>query len=486
MGPGRRNIDQGLAPGRSAGRGGSGRWVGGACVAVAVLLAWGLGTGDDRAARTLWRPRTGWGPRNVWAEPAAGGGASRAAPPSDWLRKARFLGAQSCQGCHAAYYASYVHTSHAQTSRWPSEESLLGDFTGPGQRMNTRRPDVWFEMTRRDDGWYQTAVEGQPPRRRSERIDIVTGSGKLGQSYLYWRENQLFQMPVTYLSSLDAWVNSPNYVDGQVWFDRPIIPRCLDCHATWLEYEPGTTNTYTRSQALLGVSCERCHGPGSEHAAWHQGNPQDKTGRAIVNPVRLPRMRQLEICGQCHSAVGRLLRPAFDFRPGDVLAEYVDLGSEIEQARLDLHSNNQLPRLCRSRCFQASEELTCTSCHDPHARQRGDLAAYSSRCVRCHQVESCGLLPRAGARGRANCIDCHLSKVESISDITFNTPDQNNLAPLRMRDHQIRIDRELAERVLRLWESEAQTVPGETDSAAEERRSSGEPAASPSPGDAGF
>lgn len=383
--------------------------------------------------------------------PAAAKGGD--APPDDWLRQGRFVGAAACQSCHLAHSEGYAQTSHALTSRLPSEASLRGDFTGPGQRMPTRRPDVWFEMTRRDDGWYQTAFEGQPPRPRSERIDIVTGSGKLGQSFLSWRGNQLFQLPVSYLSDLHAWVNSPNYVDGRVWFDRPIVPRCLDCHCTWFDYEPGTTNTYSRTQFVLGVSCERCHGPGSEHLAWHQAHPGDKVGRAIANPVRLPRLRQMEICGQCHSAVGRLRRPAFSFRPGDALVEYVELESDLERARVALHSNNQLPRLAQSRCFQAGEELTCTTCHNPHERQRGDLASFSARCQRCHQPQACGMVPRAGARAESNCIDCHLSKVESISDITFNTPAGNDLAPLKMRDHLIRIDRELAQAVLAAWEA---------------------------------
>ena len=30
------------------------------------------------------------------------------------------------------------------------------------------------------------------------RIDIVTGSGKNGQTYLHWMGNQLYQMHVTY------------------------------------------------------------------------------------------------------------------------------------------------------------------------------------------------------------------------------------------------------------------------------------------------
>jgi hypothetical protein len=43
---------------------------------------------------------------------------------------------------------------------------------------------------------------------RADRL--VTGSGEKGQTYLYWRGNQLFQLPVSYWTELREWVNSPD------------------------------------------------------------------------------------------------------------------------------------------------------------------------------------------------------------------------------------------------------------------------------------
>ena len=39
-------------------------------------------------------------------------------------------------------------------------------------------------------------------------MDIVLGSGKIGQSYLYWRNDELFQLPISYLATRDSWMNT--------------------------------------------------------------------------------------------------------------------------------------------------------------------------------------------------------------------------------------------------------------------------------------
>ena len=72
---------------------------------------------------------------------------------------------------------------------------------------------------------------------------------------------------------------------------RATTPRCLECHSTYFEHRPGTTNEYNRHNFILGVTCERCHGPGQEHVAYHQAHPQAKAGKAVVNPSHLSRER---------------------------------------------------------------------------------------------------------------------------------------------------------------------------------------------------
>ena len=82
---------------------------------------------------------------------------------------------------------------------------------------------------------------------------MVIGCGEKGQTYLYWKGDRLFELPVSYWASL-GWVNSPGYRDGYSDFDRLTIPRCLECHATYFESRQPPINRYspavTRSKSI--------------------------------------------------------------------------------------------------------------------------------------------------------------------------------------------------------------------------------------------
>ena len=95
--------------------------------------------------------------------------------------------------------------------------------------------------------------------------------------------------------------------------------------------------------------------------------------------------RQIEVCAQCRGGVGDLVAPAFSFRPGEQLSLYIKLQSPDPYARIDVHGN-QVALLENSRCFQASTDMTCSTCHDVHAAEQ-PVPSYSDRCITCHQPE---------------------------------------------------------------------------------------------------
>ena len=77
---------------------------------------------------------------------------------------------------------------------------------------------------------------------------------------------------------------------------------------------------------------QRCHGPGAAHLkAVTSGASIDEIRHAIVNPARLDRQRQLDVCMQCHletssshmpNEIRLYNRNVFSFRPGQPLGEY--------------------------------------------------------------------------------------------------------------------------------------------------------------------
>jgi hypothetical protein len=156
--------------------------------------------------------------------------------------------------CHRQIVATFHQTAHYLTSRLPDANSIFGNFDPEVNTLKTAAPDLFFRMDkRRDDkgadAFFQTAVQGQEPytTKRSERFGIVVGSGGKGQTYLYWKGDELFQLPVSYWTQL-GWVNSPGYRDGVANFDRPTIPRCLECHATYFASPAPPPNRYSKTQ----------------------------------------------------------------------------------------------------------------------------------------------------------------------------------------------------------------------------------------------
>jgi hypothetical protein len=93
-----------------------------------------------------------------------------------------------------------------------------GQLLARANVLRIRNPGVHFEMTKGDDGFYQTAHRRTPSGLRSimERVDLVFGSGRRGQTYLDWKGDLLFQLPVSYLTTPDRWVNTPGSPNGEV------------------------------------------------------------------------------------------------------------------------------------------------------------------------------------------------------------------------------------------------------------------------------
>ncbi len=329
--------------------------------------------------------------------------------------------AQACQGCHASEVDSFHQTAHYLTSSPPTQQSILGKFT-PGENiLKTVNPNLSFRMDAHDGVFTQTAVAGTNPR--TERIAIVIGSGEKGQTYLFWDEDQLFQLPVSYWAQL-GWVNSPGYRDGFADFERPIISRCLECHATYVKALPPPSNRYSDTGAVLGIQCEKCHGPSAAHAAAPKA--------AILNPAHFSRDRQIDLCAWCHAGHGQPAKASFSYRPGEPLDDYLHFPPHDPNAPLDVHGN-QVELLKQSRCFRESG-MTCLTCHNVHVAQH-DLEQFSQRCLTCHKPDS-ATFAKPDHKLASNCIDCHMPKQET-NLIVFNFAGKQ-VKPL-VRNHLIKV-----------------------------------------------
>ena len=350
-----------------------------------------------------------------------------------------FVGAAKCAECHIEQFGGFIETAHHKTSSIDLAQASQGPI-GEASKVKTRSPDVFYQVTKDAEDYFQSisfhGMKHQVP------MQIVTGSAKSGQSYLYWHGDQLFQTHISYMSAHNEWIPSPGYSANNIDATRVIRPACLECHATFI-HSTKPPNHYDRESAIWGISCERCHGPGKKHIEFHQQNPKAEKSQFVTLPSQLSRQRQLDICGQCHSGSFSLLKPAFSFRPGDDIHEFHELFSKSDAVG-SIHTSNQLVRLKKSSCFQQSE-MTCTTCHDPHQNQRGQTALFSKSCLECHQAQHCGMNETIGESISQDCVSCHMPLTEDASNPLITS--RGDFFP-SMVDHYIRVDREQTAKVL--------------------------------------
>jgi len=349
-----------------------------------------------------------------------------------------FAGGQACAACHKNIYDTHINTAHYHTSEPANEKNIKGSFRD-GKNTFEFTESEYIAMERRKGRLYQVDyLHGK--ENLAQEIDITTGSGKRGQTYLYWEDNKLFQLPISYFTSLDQWTNSPGYINSPR-FNRPITVRCLECHSTYFQqisHDEADNDEFSKTGIVYGVDCEKCHGPGRRHIAFHQKNPEEKQARFITNPGKLTRQQNLDMCRLCHGGALVRTRPSFSFMPGDTLSEFFQLPQDAPNPRdIDVHGN-QYGLLASSKCFQASQ-MTCSTCHNPHRNEEGMLAEFSARCMNCHNPghnNFCKLKDKEKYNIVRNCIDCHMPELTSGA-IMVMLQGESVPTPASMRTHYI-------------------------------------------------
>jgi tetratricopeptide (TPR) repeat protein len=351
-----------------------------------------------------------------------------------------YVGIEVCAECHDERASVVKGTRHYQACR-PAPEGIRSPGFEPGKgRIPSSDPAIRFEMTRRENEFSFARIQktSTGEERISTPIAFVYGSGaKYDEMYFTWRENRLFSLPVAWLAPRQQWGIHELHVNriGET------APFCLECHNTWISHVPGTVNEYRPDDMLLGVTCERCHGPGREHVQYHRTHPGNHIAQNILYPGSLDRERLMDICGQCH-VNHRLLGAAFSYRPGLPFESFAYIEKPPHPEN---DSTNQVHYLRESKCFQKSE-MTCITCHDPHRLNSGKNA-----CAKCHPPGSCQEQPRLPVAIRGDCTGCHMPRRIRTHFHLYDTGD-DRYVPLAIRaDHRIGIYPEAGQAVLLAW-----------------------------------
>ena len=354
----------------------------------------------------------------------------------------QFAGSATCASCHKAIYEMHLSTAHFHTSEQAGAENIKGNFE-PGKNSFSFTSGGTVAMEKKEDGFYQTVyINGV--QKKSQRFDLIFGSGTKGQSYAAWIGNHLVQLPITYFTSAEQWSNSPGY-PNKISLNRIITSRCLECHATYAKIisDPAVeAEEYNKPTMILGVTCEKCHGPAAQHVAYQTQHPADSAAKFIINPARFSRTQSLDMCALCHGGRLQKTKPSFSFTAGDKLSDFFVIDSTSGNADLiDVHGN-QYGLLAASKCFRKSQTLTCMTCHSPHANEKGNAALFSQRCMNCHSDKQagatvCTLTATLGAAINSQCTNCHMPEQPSRA-IAVILQGADTLTPAFMHTHLIK------------------------------------------------
>jgi hypothetical protein len=278
---------------------------------------------------------------------------------------------------------------------------------------------------REQDGYsYQyeadTVVVSDPASIAKATLSWTFGAGAQGMTPVGFLNGSYFEHRYSWYRSLDQISVSPGHAPRiqSMYFALGLFQspadaaRCFGCHATGVEEDK--SGNPDLSNMSPGVTCERCHGPGEEHAkAVRSGRPANEIRRAIFNSGRLAAKASIEVCGGCHRVP----------LPG---------APNKEPEKGDANSVRFQPvGLLASKCFQVSGRLSCLSCHDPHTDVVRNMSYYTPKCLACHgkaqPAESVkGAASACGRTEGRDCVPCHLRPARLFTNLTFT-------------DHRIRV-----------------------------------------------
>jgi hypothetical protein len=281
-------------------------------------------------------------------------------------------------------------------------------------KLTFRAGPYQYEIARKGEQSIYTVTDGK--ETLSFPIVYAFGLGHAGQTYILQGKDALYESRLSYyneIQGLDITLGQARELPatlaeaaGRV-MSKDETRQCFSCHSTGGVQE-GKLNP---AEITPGISCETCHGPGSDHIALMSGNPKSKIqnpkSSGIFHPGKLggDDLSQ-EFCGACHRSVSEIMAQPQAGGLGNV--------------------RFQPYRIFNSKCYSDDRRISCIGCHNVHEPLKQDAAYYAAKCAACHAPKSEAALRLCKVETK-NCTSCHMPKVELPG------------AHFKFTDHRIRI-----------------------------------------------
>lgn len=345
-------------------------------------------------------------------------------------RAADYVGSNACRSCHPKIYERWRKTPMANIVRDPHEAQgiILPDLSKPNPLVKFTEKDI-------------ALVYGSLWKQR-----YFT---KIGDDYYVepaqWDVTHQIWRPYMVANGTDWW--APLYPPDNM--KRPTSALCDGCHSV-------NFDIHTKKVTEWNVGCERCHGPGSDHAA-HPARTN------IHNPARMEPIAANDVCIQCHSQGRPLTNPIegkyYDwpvgYEPGKKLQDFWAL----EEHKLGETSFTHFPdgtahknRMQGNDFVQSvmyTRGIKCSSCHDVHGTENESqlLKPASDMCLECHGPGSPNgphtstiqdHTHHAASSAGSDCVGCHMPKIETtIADVTVHAHTFKFIGPEETKQYKI-------------------------------------------------
>ena len=317
---------------------------------------------------------------------------------------AHYVGSQACEKCHSQIYEHWKKTPMA---------NIVLD---PRQHPNAITPNL---------------ATNNVAKFTKDQVAFVYGS-IWKQRYFTKIGDDYFPLPVQWEFNNHKWSKYFAGPKADWWtkfyppdnMKRPTGPTCDGCHSVGYDI-------HTKQVAEWNVGCERCHGPGSEHAA----HPLRDN---IVNSAHMDYVAASDTCIQCHSQ-GRPLASPIEGQYYDWPVGY-QVGLRLQDFwKLEDHTlaetdfyyfadgtahKNRMQGNDFMQSVMYRRGITCFDCHDVHGTNNyAQLREPADKlCLECH-----GPLSPNGPRtatleehthhkdgsAGSQCVACHMPAIET-------------------------------------------------------------------------